>query len=206
MSYLVSLIYDKLMNLPEKACLRAWREELLKQVHGNVLEIGAGTGANIEFYNESVTRLVLSEPDKHMRSLLVDKADNSGLKDVVVSSSSAETLEVNEASFDFVVASLVCCSVRNPEAALSQIHRVLKPGGSLVFIEHVGADKDSGIRKWQNRINPFWRRLAGNCHLNRDTERTIVAAGFELSDIKRERMQKIIPLVSPTIRGFAVKN
>ncbi len=206
MSYLVSFIYDKFMNLPEKACLRAWREELLKQVYGNVLEIGAGTGANLPFYPELVTSLVLSEPDKHMRRQLVIKAGKSTLKDVSVSSASVETLNADEASYDFVVASLVCCSVKSPEAALDQIHRVLKPGGRFVFIEHVAADENSKIRRWQDRINPLWRKMADNCHLNRETEKAIESAGFQISEIKRESMSKMIPLVSPVIRGIAVKS
>ncbi|MBC2717265.1 MAG: class I SAM-dependent methyltransferase [Desulfobacteraceae bacterium] len=205
MSFLSAFLYDKCMISAEEACLKEWRQGLLKQVHGHVLEIGAGTGANIEFYPESVIRLVLSEPDESMRRLLEVKIGNSALKDVTVSSASAENIEANEESFDFVVASFVCCSVTNLEAVLNQIHRVLKPGGSLVFLEHVAADKGSKRRRWQNRMNPFWRKLAGNCHLNREIEKSMVSAGFEISEIKRESMRKAMPLVRPTIRGVAVK-
>ncbi len=206
MSYLIALIYDKFMTPAEEACLKEWRQELLKQVHGNVLEIGAGTGASIEFYPESVLSLVLSEPDKSMRSQLEVKVNDSSLKNITISSASAENIEADEGSFDFVVASLVCCSVTNLETTFNQIHRVLKPGGSLVFLEHVAADEGSKRRKWQDRINPFWRKLAGNCHLNRETEKAIVSAGFEISEIKRESMRKVMSLVRPTIRGFAVKS
>ncbi len=193
------------MTPAEEACLKEWRQELLKQIHGDVLEIGAGTGASIEFYPESVLSLTLSEPNKSMRHQLEAKIDNSTLKNVTVSSASAENIEADDESFDFVVTSLVCCSVTNLEHTFCQIHRVLKPGGSLVFLEHVAADEGSKRRKWQNLINPFWRRLAGNCHLNRETEKAIMSAGFEISEIKRESMRKIISLVRPTIRGFAVK-
>ncbi len=205
MSFLVARLYDAIMTSPEEACLNMWREELLKHVNGDVLEIGAGTGANMAFYPDSVTRLVVSEPDKHMRSHLADKVNKCKVKDIIVSSASAENIEGNEESFDFVVAALVCCTVINPEVALGQIYRVLRPGGSLVFLEHVAAGDGTGRRKWQNRLNPVWRKLAGNCHLNRDTEKAIISAGFEISEIKRENMRKVIPILRPTIRGFAVK-
>lgn len=205
MSFIIGLVYDKIMTPAEEACLKEWRRELLKQVHGDVLEIGAGTGASVEFYPEAVRRLVLSEPDKSMRNKLAVKAGGSTLKDVAVSSDSAENIEADDGSFDFVVVSLVCCSVTNLETSLNQIYRVLKPGGRLVFLEHVAADEGSPRRKWQNRINPFWRKLAGNCHLNRDTEKAITSAGFEISEIKRESMRKAMSLVRPTIRGIAVK-
>jgi len=206
MSFIIAFFYDKCMAATEEACLREWRRELLQQVSGDVLEIGAGTGVNIEFYPESVSRLTVSEPDRHMRKQLEARITEIDSRHILVSASSAENIEANNEAFDFVVASLVCCSVNNLEAALLEIRRVLKPGGSLVFLEHVAAENGSRTRLWQNRITPFWRKLAGNCHLNRETEATMLATGFTISDIKRESMQKTISLVRPTIRGIAVKS
>jgi len=204
MSFIFAYFYDNLMLKTEEACLKEWRQKLLKNVSGNVLEIGAGTGANIEFYSEDVN-LVLAEPDKNMRQQIESKISNSNLKNALVSTGTAEQIEAEDDSFDFVVSTLVCCSVTNPELALLEIKRVLKPGGSLVFLEHVGAKQGSKRRRWQNIINPFWKKLAGNCHLNRDTEASILSAGFKINDIKRESMRKTIPIVRPAIRGMAVK-
>jgi ubiquinone/menaquinone biosynthesis C-methylase UbiE len=205
MSFLIAFFYDRCMATTEEACLREWRRELLEQVSGEVLEIGAGTGANIELYPETALRLTASEPDKHMREQL--KARISGLqtRDITVCSGSAENIEADDASFDFVVTSLVCCSVTDLDAALMEIRRVLKPGGGLIFLEHVAAEAGTRRRLWQNRITPLWRKLAGNCHLNRETEAAIVSAGFTITDIKRESMQTPVALVRPTIRGIAVK-
>lgn len=206
MSFMVALIYDKFMAASEDACLKDWRRELLKKVHGDVLEIGAGTGASIDYYPESVASIVFSEPDKAMRGQLAVRVSDSVLKNAIVSSASAEDINAEAGAYDFIVTSLVCCSVSNLEAVLRQIHRALKPGGRLVFLEHVGAIEGSKRRKWQNFLNPFWRKLAGNCHLNRDTEAAILSAGFDIAEIKRESMRKAISLVRPTIRGIAVKN
>lgn len=193
------------MATTEDACLREWRRELLKQVSGNILEIGAGTGANIELYPESALALTVSEPDKHMREQLKTRVAGSKYSNVTVSASSAENIESDDESFDFVVTSLVCCSVTDLKAALLEIRRVLKPGGGLVFLEHVAAEDGTTRRLWQNRLTPFWRKLAGNCHLNRETEAAISSAGFTIRDIKRESMQTAVSLVRPTIRGIAVK-
>lgn len=205
MSFIVALIYDKFMAASEEACLRDWRRALLQKVHGDVLEIGAGTGASIDFYPESVKNIVFSEPDKAMRGQLAVRVAESTLKNATISSASAEEIEAKDGVYDFIVTSLVCCSVTNLEAVLEQIHRALKPGGRLVFLEHVAAIEGTKRRKWQNLLNPLWRKVAGNCHLNRETEKAIISAGFEISEIKRESMRKAISLVRPTIRGIAVK-
>ena len=205
MSYLIALFYDRLMSRAEEACLKEWREELLGQVSGEVLEIGAGTGANIGFYPDSVARLVLAEPDKYMRAQLEEKIANHSLENITISGGTAEQIDAGDESYDYVVASLVCCSLSDPEAGLREIRRVLRPGGSLVFMEHVAAAAGTSRRRWQNIINPFWRRLAGNCHLNRETELTIVKAGFKIRRIERESMRKAISIVRPTIRGIAEK-
>ena len=205
MSFLTAYFYDRVMAKTEEACLREWRQALFKQVSGEVLEIGAGTGANIKLYSDRVTRLVLTEPDKHMRKLLKEQAGNHRLENVSVTGGTAEQIAADDESFDFVVSSLVCCSVTDLNTCLSEIRRVLKPGGSLVFLEHVAAANGSSRRRWQNIINPVWTTFMGNCHLNRETEQAIVAEGFEIIQIERESMRKALPIVRPTIRGIAKK-
>src|SRR5689334_6732321 len=135
MSLLSAAFYDRFMRGSEEACLAQWRAELLAGLSGAVLEIGAGTGATLPAYPPAVTRLVLAEPDPHMRRKLAAKAAGRA----EVSDASAESLPFPAESFDAVVCSLVLCSVDNQLAALERIRRVLKPGGRLVFLEHVVA-------------------------------------------------------------------
>jgi ubiquinone/menaquinone biosynthesis C-methylase UbiE len=205
MSFIAALFYDRFMAKAEAACLQEWRHGLLRQVSGEVLEVGAGTGANIKFYSAKVTRLVLTEPDKHMRKLLMQRVDNYALKNVEVSSGTAEQIEADDESIDYVVTSLVCCSVPDLKACLSEIRRVLRPGGDLVFMEHVAAADGTSRRRWQNTINPLWKTFMGNCHLNRETEQAIVTEGFDIIQIDRESMRRAPPIVRPTIRGIARK-
>lgn len=193
------------MSATEEACLREWRKELLAPVYGTVMEIGAGTGANLDFYPATIDQLILSEPDKNMRKQLQDRLKNSSISNARVSADSAENIDAADNAFDFITASLVCCSVNCPHTALLEIKRVLKPGGKLIFLEHVAAEVGSKRRRWQNRFNPLWRTIAGNCHLNRDTENAILNAGFEIRKIQRESLRKAMPLVRPSIRGIAVK-
>jgi ubiquinone/menaquinone biosynthesis C-methylase UbiE len=205
MSFITAYFYDSFMAKAEEACLKGWRQELLELAYGDVLEIGAGTGANIEHYSDQVTRLILAEPDKHMRRILEQKVSHKGLDKIQISDSTAEQILADNESFDCIVASLVCCSVASPRTALEEIKRVLKPGGYFIFLEHVAADKGTSRRRWQNRINPVWRPIMGNCHLNRETEDAIVSAGFRIKEIRRESMRKALPIVRPTIRGIAEK-
>jgi len=123
-----------------------------------------------------------------------------------VLSSPGESIESKDDFFDVVFVSLVCCSVTDVQASLREIKRVLKPGGSFVFLEHVAAEAGSSRRKWQNRLNVFWRKIAGNCHLNRETEQHIRDAGFNIQNIRHESMRKAMSIVRPTIRGVATLN
>ena len=205
MSFLTAFFYDSFMAKTEAACLKEWRQNLLKQVSGEVLEIGAGTGANIRLYSDKVTRLVVTEPDKHMRKLLIEQVNKHSLGNVSVNGGTAERIEADDESFDYVVSSLVCCSVTDLKTCLNEIRRVLKPEGSLVFLEHVAAADGTSRRRWQNVINPVWKIFMGNCHLNRETEQAMLNAGFDIIQIEKESMRKAPPIVRPTIRGIARK-
>jgi len=201
MSWLMAAIYDGMMRGSEEACLGQWRAELLRELSGSVLEIGAGTGATLSLYPKTVTRLVMCEPDPHMRRKLEAKRSAN----VEISDASIEKLSFQKESFDAVVSSLVLCSVPDQAAALAQIRRVLKPGGRLVFLEHVLAEGKPNRLKWQRRIEPVWKHLMGNCHLTRRTEAAIEAAGFRIERIQRESMRKALPVCRPSIRGIARK-
>ncbi len=205
MSFLKACFYDYFMSKVEEACLKGWRREILEYACGDVLEIGAGTGANIKYYSDRVTRLVLSEPDKHMRRILKLNVSKRNSDKIHIVEGSAEHIRTGDESFDCVVTSLVCCSVSNLDAALEEIKRVLKSKGWFVFLEHVAAADGTATRRWQNRINPIWRAIMGNCHLNRETEAAIISAGFKIVKIHRESMCTFLPVVRPTIRGVAEK-
>ena len=166
--------------------------------------IGAGTGVNLVYYPDTFTRLVLSEPDKHMRAQLNRKLAAMPINHDVVDAS-AESLPFPDQSFDAVVITLVLCSVQCPERSLSELYRVLKPGGKLAIIEHVGAPDPSNILKWQKRIEPFWKRCAGNCHLTRDTLTTLQACGFNCDNVQHDAMRGAVAFVAPVIRGIAEK-
>ena len=200
MSYMTYL-YDLNMGIVERACLKSWRRELLKHVYGEVLEVGAGTGANIDHYSDQVTRLVLTEPDKHMRKALERKVSNRGLENIQVSDGTAQQIRAEDESFDCVVSSLVCGGAPNMGAALEEIKRVLKPGGKFVFLEHAAAAEGTSTRRWQKRINPIWRIM----DLEAETEKAIITAGFKIIEITRENVRRTLPIQGSTIRGIAEK-
>lgn len=205
MGRVMAALYDRLTSDSEVACLQQWRAELLSGLRGDVLEVGAGTGLNLPCYPPGLTRLVLSEPDRHMRRQLKAKRQPIGAAPWELSEASLDNLPFPDDAFDAVVGTLVLCSVPRPAHALAEIHRVLKPGGRFVFLEHVAAEDRPRRLRWQHRLEPLWKRLAGGCHLTRQTADAIVAAGFAIPTIKRESMRKAWPLVRPTIRGVAVK-
>jgi ubiquinone/menaquinone biosynthesis C-methylase UbiE len=205
MGRLMARVYDRMMKGSEEACLREWRSELLSSVHGKVLEVGAGTGVSLPLYPTTVTRVVLSEPDRHMRAKMAQRIQKAAELPVEVSDGSVEAIPFPDESFDFVTCMLVLCSVPDLQHAVGEIRRVLVPGGSLVFLEHVAASNRPDRLKWQRRLEPFWKRISGNCHLTRKTEEAILADGFTMERVKRESMRKANPLVRSCIRGVAVK-
>jgi len=205
MGRLMARVYDRMMRGSEEACLREWRRELLGSVHGNVLEVGAGTGVSLPLYPTSVTRVVLSEPDRHMRAKLEQRIRRAAGSPAEISDGSLEAIPFPDESFDFVTCMLVLCSVPDLHDAIAEIRRVLIPGGRLVFLEHVAAEGRPRRLKWQRRIEPIWKKISGNCHLTRRTEATILDGGFAIERVTRESMRKANPLVRTCIRGQAVK-
>lgn len=195
--------YDRVMAKTEVLCLANWRRDLLAGISGEVLEIGAGTGLNLACYPETVSRLVLSEPDGFMRDKLQEKI-TGGQPNTEVTACSAEHLNFPDHSFDAVVSTLVLCSVDHLDAALKEIRRVLRPGGQLFFLEHVHTDHP-GINFWQCTLEPLWKRACGNCHLTRKTGEGISAAGFELDEVADLRMTGAPVFVRRVLLGVARK-
>jgi ubiquinone/menaquinone biosynthesis C-methylase UbiE len=204
-TWLAPRLYDLALRGSEAACLFSWRAALLSTLSGSVLEIGAGTGLNLPHYTQAVQRLLLCEPDRDMRQRLLQRRDATAARQVEINDARAEALPVEGESVDAVVCTLVLCSVEHPSVALAEAWRVLKPGGQLVFLEHVAALDNPRRLRWQRRVEPIWKRVAGNCHLCRDTERAIRDAGFEMASIQRQSIRKAIALARPSIRGVAQK-
>ena len=175
------------------------RRRLLAGARGAVLEIGGGTGANLANYRD-VERVVVAEPDPFMRRRLEQKLADARVP-VEVSVAGAEALPFPDGSFDTVVSTLVLCTVPDQEAALDEVRRVLRPGGKLLFIEHVRA---VGSRaRWQDRIEPLWRRLLGGCHPNRDTVAAIEEAWFEIDTIESFHPPIAFSGLTPHVQGSA---
>ncbi len=194
-------LYDRALKGTEEGGLREMRGELLAEARGRVLELGAGTGVNLELYPEAVEELVLVEPDPHMARQIGPKLAASAREARVVEAS-AERLPFEDASFDTAVATLVLCTIPDPDAALAEVARVLKPGGRLLFIEHVRAD-EPGLARWQDRLEGPWRFLGDGCHCNRDTAATIEASSLTLDEVEHGSLPKAPPIVRPLIRGSA---
>lgn len=210
MVWLGAYIYDPFMRGAERACFARWRAALLEAAEGAVLDLGAGTGVNLQHLaarvrTGEIERLVAVEPDGGMLRQLGPKAQGLGI-DVEQAQAPAERLPFADESFDVVVSTLVLCSVTSVERSLDEVRRVLRPGGRLLFMEHVAAEGRPERLKWQRRVEPVWKRIAGNCHLARQTERHIREAGFEVDDITRESIRKSMPIVRPSIRGIARKS
>ncbi len=200
MSWWFAPFYDGFMRKSEEACVREWRRALLADVGGDVLDLGAGTGANLPFLSRDA-RVVAAEPDPAMSKQLRLRARELNLS-VDVVTTDAEALPFASESFDTVVSTLVLCTVRDPERALAEAKRVLRPGGRLVFLEHVAAE-DPGRYRLQRWLEPVWTPLAGGCHVTRRTHESIERAGFTIESLQRESMRKAVPIVRPSIRGVA---
>lgn len=205
MGRLSALLYDRMCRQVEQATLGEWRRDLLASLAGEVLEIGAGTGLNLPFYPSSVEHMIFSEPDLHMRAKLRKKLPQARAKRVTVMDAAVDMLPLPDASVDAVVGTLVLCCVPDQRTALGEIRRVLRPGGQFVFLEHVAAEEHPKLLKWQHRIEPFWKRLAGNCHLTRRTGAAIQDSGFVLEQVTRQEFLPAPALVRTSIRGRARK-
>lgn len=200
---LFARIYDRSLAATEAAGLGDRRTALLAGASGRVLEIGAGTGVNLERYPDSVDELVLTEPFEPMAARLRERVAASGREATVLVTDGAR-LPVDDDSIDLVVATLVLCTVDDLPATLAEIGRVLRPGGRLLFIEHVRSE-DPAVARRQDRYERPWRFVAHGCRPNRDTVAAIEASVLELAELERGRMPKSPQFVKPLVQGVAVK-
>lgn len=201
--WLFAALYDRMLAGVEKAGLRERRVRLLAAARGRVLEIGAGTGANLPLYGSTVGSLTLTEPEAPMaRKLAKHLREQSREADLI--EAGAENLPWPDGQFDTVVSTLVLCTVADPLRALREVWRVLKPGGQLLFIEHVRSDEPR-LAKWQDRLNGLNRIVAHGCNCNRSTHDLIIQAGFTMRSLEKGQLDKAPPFVRPLITGAAIK-
>ena len=197
-------VYDRLMAGTEKAGLAQMRHQLLATASGRVLELGAGTGHNLEHYTDAVTELVMTEPDPHMASRLRERLEREGTAadraSVIVTP--AEDLPFDDGSFDTVVATLVLCTVENPTRAVAEARRVLVEGGQLLYLEHVRSQSPR-LARWQDRLERPWGFFAAGCHPNRATDQLLAGAGFWIDSMDSDRLPKAPRIVRPVIKGVA---
>ncbi len=177
----------------EQKFMKPLREEVVGQAHGLVLEIGAGNGLNFAFYDPATVEQVEAiEPDSVMLSYARTRVAAARVS-INLTQGSVESLPFADESFDCVVVTLVFCSVGDPLRGLNEVKRVLKPGGALLMVEHVRAH-GTILATMQNIVTPLTRLVAGNCHWNRDTERTVKQSGFKIEQ-RRDISWSVLPFI-----------
>lgn len=159
------------------------RQKVVPLARGRVLEIGIGTGLNLEHYGRSrIEKIVGLDPGVEMHPRARERSRRARL-DVELVGLSAERIPYEDGSFDTVVVTFALCTIADPGAALEEMRRVLRPGGTLIFCEH-GLAPEASVQRWQHRLTPVWSKLAGGCHLDRDIPALLRDAGFQSHDLR----------------------
>ena len=197
--FLFAYSYD-MLNSSVETRLVQYREETAGKARGEVLEIGGGTGANLPFYR-SDANLTIVEPNTHMAKLLRVKANELG-RVVKIVDGYGEDLAFADGSFDAVVSTLVLCMVDDLPKVITEVRRVLKPGGAFYFYEHVVSRRPI-VHKFQDILNPFWRLLTTGCNLNRDIEMAIKDDKFTQVEVTNFSLSVGMPVTLPNIVGVA---
>jgi len=176
-------IVPRLLDLAMRnQVLDPYRQRTIETAQGLVLEVGVGSGLNLPLYGPAVTRVVAIDPSPELLRLTSRRT-----ADVVIPVSllraSAEHLPLADAVFDAIVMTWTLCSIPNPIAALTEMRRVLRPGGRLIFVEH-GLSSEIRTARWQHWLTPYWKRISGGCHLDRKADDLIRAAGFQVDTVE----------------------
>jgi ubiquinone/menaquinone biosynthesis C-methylase UbiE len=162
--------------------LLPFRERVIGAAEGRVLEIGVGSGMNLPFYRPPVREVLALEPAPRLVAM-AQRASRAARTPISFLEASAEAIPLDEHSVDTIVTTWTLCSIPQAATALAEMRRVLRPGGKLLFVEH-GMAPDAGVRRWQDRLTPAWRRISGGCHLNRPIRSMIEDAGFHIDRIE----------------------
>lgn len=166
--------------------LLPFRRRVIGAAAGRVLEIGVGSGLNFSLYGGAVTSVIGLEPSSELLRMARLRAEGAAAP-ITLLDASAETIPLNSGSIDTVVTTWTLCTIPNARQALSEMRRVLRPGGALLFVEH-GLAPESSVARWQNRLDPLWSRLAGGCHLNRKMDELISGSGFRIQALENARI------------------
>lgn len=174
------------------------REKVVPQARGRVLEVGCGSGTNFGYYDpDKVDEIIALEPSPGMITRAKKTADEIGMRSpVTFIEAGAEDTGLEDNSVDTAVVTFVLCTIPDWRGSLEELRRVLKPGGQILFSEH-GLAPDEGVSKWQRRVEPIWKPLAGGCHLTRDTKGMLEESGFTVSDHQTMYLPS-----TPRIAGF----
>ena len=205
---LFALYYPRLLALAENAGQRETRAGLISQAEGRTLELGAGSGINLVHYTAKVTEFVITEPSPHMVKHLQPQVSKEHLRcgSVELLCAGAESLPFEDSSFDTIVATYILCTTPDPALVLSEIHRLLRPGGRYLFVEHVHAGEGTPLGRFQDLVELPHRYLTAGCHPNRRTEQLLERSELELVGIERGRQPRAAPTVRPRIVGTAERS
>jgi ubiquinone/menaquinone biosynthesis C-methylase UbiE len=190
------------MGLAERTRLAALRREVLVDAQGTLLIVGAGQAHDLLHLPAAVTEVLALEPDPAMRRLGQRRLHACPVPARWIDAP-AEAIPLADHSVDTVLCSLVLCSVDDPATAIRELRRVLRPGGHLLVLEHVHARPGTRLAGAQTRLDPFWGRLAGGCHLDRDTRGELERAGFTTAGVRDRRLTALLPLIGPALMGAA---
>jgi ubiquinone/menaquinone biosynthesis C-methylase UbiE len=187
MSFYQRQVLPRLVHLAmRQATLLPFRKRVIAAAEGRVLEVGIGSGLNLPLYGPSVRAIIGLEPSPELLLMAHGRAASAPVP-VELLEASAESVPLETASIDTVVTTWTLCTIPDAHRALAELRRVLKPGGALLFVEH-GRAPEPGVARWQDRLDPLWRRLAGGCHLNRKIDALISGSGFRIDTLAHARL------------------
>src|SRR5438093_10785426 len=172
--------------------LAAYRQRVVSAAVGRILEIGIGTGFNLRHYSDQAQQVIGLDPSAKLLSMAAEADRRSGLS-VELVKGSAEAIPMGDNTIDTVLTTWTLCTIPDVKRALSEMRRVLKPGGRLLFVEH-GRSPEHKVQRWQDRLNPIWKRIAGGCHLNRSVNHLIEVAGFRIERLDTGYMKGPKPM------------
>jgi ubiquinone/menaquinone biosynthesis C-methylase UbiE len=193
----VSFYKDRVLPYLVHASMRQetfepYRRRVVSSATGRVLEIGVGSGLNLPLYGEQSASVIGLDPSAKLLAMARHAAATSN-RPIELIDGSAEDIPLPDEVVDSVVSTWTLCTIPDVTRALREMRRVLKPGGQLLFAEH-GRSTDPGVRRWQDRLTPIWRHLAGGCHLNRPIEQLIRDAGFQMGQVHTGYMKGPRPM------------